>query len=143
MLRRFFWQKIAQLVFPVRTTFHGDIHPPIRGRQPLLNVPTQTTKKYCTAMCYVPDTQTPRQHRNIAQQCAMYLLLIAQLDNLCCCSLGLCIDFHTQTTKKYCTAMCYVPDTQTTQKYCTAMCYVPVDRIARGMTPLPLDTREK
>ena len=34
--------------------------------------------------------------------------LIAQLDNLCYCLLGLCIDFHTQITRKYCTAMCYI-----------------------------------
>ena len=35
--------------------------------------------------------------------------LIAQLDNLCCCSLGPCIDcldFHTQITRKSSTAMC-------------------------------------
>ena len=30
-------------------------------------------------------------------------VLIAQLDNLCHCSLGLCIDFHTQITRKYST----------------------------------------
>ena len=36
--------------------------------------------------------------------------LIAQLDNLCCCSLGLCTDcdFHTQITRKSSTAMCYI-----------------------------------
>ena len=33
--------------------------------------------------------------------------LIAQLDNLCYCSWGLCIDFHTQITRKYSTAMCW------------------------------------
>ena len=38
-------------------------------------------------------------------------LLIAQLNNLWYCSLGLCIhclDFHTQITRKYSTAMCYI-----------------------------------
>ena len=30
------------------------------------------------------------------------------LNNLCFCSLGICIDFHTQIIRKYSTAMCYV-----------------------------------
>ena len=33
--------------------------------------------------------------------------LIAQLNNLCFCSLGLCIDFHTQMKRKSSIAMCY------------------------------------
>ena len=47
-----FWaKKMAQLVIPVRSTFQNDLHPPIRGPHPVPYFTTQTTKKYCTAMC--------------------------------------------------------------------------------------------
>ena len=47
-----FWaKKMAQLVIPVRSTFQNDLHPPIGGPHPVLYFTTQTTKKYCTAMC--------------------------------------------------------------------------------------------
>ena len=48
-----FWaEKMAQLVIPVRSTFQNDLHLPIGGPHPVLYFTTQTTKKYCTAMCY-------------------------------------------------------------------------------------------
>ena len=45
-------KKLAQLVISVRSTFKNDLHPPIGGPHPVLYFTTQTTKKYCTAMCY-------------------------------------------------------------------------------------------
>ena len=45
-----------------------------------------------------------------AKICSPWGWLIAQLDNLCYCWLGLDIDFYTQITRKYSGAMCYRED---------------------------------
>ena len=45
-------KKSAQLDIPVRSTFQNNLHPPIGGPHPVLYFTTQTSKKYCTAMCY-------------------------------------------------------------------------------------------
>ena len=56
----------------------------------------------------------PSERQDVKQWCyknGVTHKLIAQLDNLCCFSLGLCIDcldFHTQITRKYSTAMCSI-----------------------------------
>ena len=64
--------------------------------EPEINLLLQLQKVICSYSCRKWSTPIDVQ-------------LIAQLDNLCCCPLGLCIDcidFHTQITRKSSTAMC-------------------------------------
>ena len=50
--KRVWAKKSGQLIIPVRSTFHNDLHPPIGGHHPVLYFTPQIKKKYCTAMCY-------------------------------------------------------------------------------------------
>ena len=54
--RDFSEKKLAQLVISVRSTFQNDLYLLIGGSHPVLYFTTQTTKKYCTAMCYFDPT---------------------------------------------------------------------------------------
>ena len=73
---------MAQLVIPVRSTFQNDLHGPIGGPHPVPYFTTQITKKYCTAMCYIHNTD----NKEILLSNVIYVT--------------------NQITKKYCTAMC-------------------------------------
>ena len=79
--RDFSNKKFAQLVISVRSTFQNDLHPPIGGPHPLLYFTTQTTKKYCTAMCYLA-----------ANPFQLLKCLFPDLSFFCCdCNLGIVI----------------------------------------------------
>ena len=54
------------------------------------------------ALIHLPYTIQPEKR---ALQYGQYML-IAQLENLCHCSLGLCINFQTKMTRKYSAVMC-------------------------------------
>ena len=92
-----FWaKKSAQLVIPVRSTFQNDLHPPIGGPHPLLYFTTQTTKKYCTAMCYLA-----------ANPFQLLKCLFPDLSFFCCdCNLGIVI-WENFVTEKNCWKQTY------------------------------------